>query len=79
MNDLIKLATNRIPAKTPTAPIAKPVKEDPTERRKHYTKRRARLNIIPDSEELSRLIDRALTALSKGIYWDRGSIINIVL
>ncbi len=44
-----------------------------------YPRYRARLNTIPDSEELARRISDALTALSKGVYWDRGSIVNIVL
>ena len=45
----------------------------------HYPQRRARENIIPTTDELAHLISRALSALSRGIYWDRGSIINIVL
>ena len=40
---------------------------------------KARLNFIPSTDELAIMIDKALTALSKGIFWDRGSIINIVL
>ena len=44
-----------------------------------YPHRRARLNLIPNAEELARRIHDALNALSKGVYWDRGSIVNIVL
>ena len=40
---------------------------------------RARVNFIPDMEQLKAMIDDALTALSRGVYWDRGSIIDIVL
>ncbi|MGB1539999.1 MAG: hypothetical protein ACPG80_03480 [Rickettsiales bacterium] len=40
---------------------------------------RAQFNYIPSPEVLKSMIDRALEALSKGIYWDRGSIIDIVL
>jgi len=36
-------------------------------------------NFIPTTEAIQMLIERALTALSEGIYWDRGSIINLVL
>ena len=40
---------------------------------------RARLNFIPDMDLLSAMIDRALEALSKGRYLDRGSILNLVV
>ena len=40
---------------------------------------RPQANFIPSPTVLKELIDRALEALSRGIYWDRGSIINILL
>ena len=40
---------------------------------------RARLNFIPDDDSLLALIDKALNALSLGRYWDRGSIINLLV
>lgn len=40
---------------------------------------RAQYNYIPSPDVLKNMIDRALEALSKGVYWDRGSIINLVL
>lgn len=40
---------------------------------------KAQYNYIPSPDVLKNMIDRALEALSKGVYWDRGSIINIVL
>lgn len=40
---------------------------------------RARLNFIPDNESLSDLIDRALGALSRGVRWARGSIVNLLV
>ena len=40
---------------------------------------RPRRNFIPDQETMDTLVDRALLALANGIYWDRGSIINVVL
>lgn len=36
-------------------------------------------NFIPTQEVMDDLIDRALAALARGMYWDRGSIVNIVL
>ena len=44
-----------------------------------YPRFRARLNAIPSNEDLARRINEALDALSRGVYWDRGSIVNIVL
>lgn len=40
---------------------------------------KAQYNYIPSPDVLKNMIDRALEALSKGVYWDRGSIINLVL
>jgi hypothetical protein len=41
--------------------------------------RRAILNLLPDYDTLNSLIAQAREALTKGIFWDRGSIINIIL
>lgn len=40
---------------------------------------RARLNFIPDGDMLAAMIDRALTALSKGRIFDRGAILNLLV
>jgi hypothetical protein len=40
---------------------------------------RARLNYEPDSETLSGLIGNALAALSRGVRWARGSILNLLV
>lgn len=40
---------------------------------------RARLNFVPDEHTLLSMIDRALNALSMGRFWDRGSIINLLV
>ena len=40
---------------------------------------RARLNFIPDNATLHGLIDQALSALSRGVRWARGSIINLIV
>lgn len=36
-------------------------------------------NAIPTPEVMQQLVERALAALARGLYWDRGSIVNIVL
>jgi len=46
---------------------------------KTITQHRARLNVIPDSESLQGLIENALTALSRGVRWARGSILNLLV
>jgi hypothetical protein len=40
---------------------------------------RAKLNFIPDDVTLKDLISQALTALSRGVRWARGSIINLIV
>jgi hypothetical protein len=40
---------------------------------------RARLNFLPDESSLLSMIDRALQALSQGRFWDRGSIVNLLV
>ncbi|MBN8543246.1 MAG: hypothetical protein J0M34_03175 [Alphaproteobacteria bacterium] len=38
---------------------------------------RAVVNYFPSDSELGEMINNALTALRRGIYWDRGSIVNL--
>ena len=45
---------------------------------KTTTQVRARLNFIPDDMMLKSLVDQALSALSRGVRWARGSIVNII-
>lgn len=40
---------------------------------------RPRVNVVPDLPQLQQLIAQALKALKNGVYWDRGSIVNILL
>lgn len=39
----------------------------------------AHVNIVPAPETLRGLVDRAVSALGKGHYWDRGSILNLLV
>lgn len=36
-------------------------------------------NFIPSQEAIDALLERAIAALRRGMIWDRGSIINLVL
>lgn len=49
------------------------------DRRAYAPPPRPRANFIPTPAELQQLITRAVEALKNGIYWDRGSILNIIL
>jgi hypothetical protein len=40
---------------------------------------RAVINHFPSDSELGERIRQAITALGRGLYWDRGSIVNIVI
>lgn len=59
--------------------VATPRPKEQTKEQAPQRGRRAVLNFIPDSEMLTQMIAQARQALAKGIFWDRGSIINIVL
>lgn len=79
MNDISKLISGGVPARIKSR---EPVRKRDTEKVEDadlYRRRRAPLNRIPTADELAHLINNALTALARGIYWDRGSIVNIVL
>lgn len=40
---------------------------------------RAHLNFIPSSDSLHTLINSAMEALRRGVYWDRGTILNLLV
>lgn len=40
---------------------------------------RADENVIPSPDLLRSLIEKAVGALKEGMYWDRGSILNLVV
>ncbi len=40
---------------------------------------KARLNFIPDDLALTELVNGALSALSRGVRWARGSILNLLV
>jgi hypothetical protein len=43
------------------------------------TPKKAHVNIIPEPESLGTLIRSAVAALRRGIYWDRGTILNLTV
>lgn len=57
-----------------TGQITRPAQTDRPER-----KGKARLNYVPEDGELKGLVERALTAMSRGVHWVRGSILNLLV
>ncbi len=55
------------------------VEATPLVQPKTTTQVRARLNHIPNAEDLAQLIGNALSALSRGVRWARGSILNLLV
>ncbi len=40
---------------------------------------RAELNFIPSAESIATFVQHAISALKQGIYWDRGTILNVLV
>ena len=47
--------------------------------KQYYAPNRAQTNFIPSPDSLDNMINRAVEARGKGVYWDRGSILNLVV
>ncbi len=78
-NNSLARAAERVRAKRAaerSASVAEPVAVEVV---KTTTQIRARLNEIPDGTTLSSRINNALAALSRGIRWARGSIVNLLV
>ena len=41
--------------------------------------RRSEVNYIPGPESLSTLVSSAVEAMRRGVFWDRGTILNILV
>lgn len=77
-----RIPSSNLPVSTGVGRLAdarRRIQTEDKELRDYAPPHRAQYNYIPSPDVLKNMIDRALEALSKGIYWDRGSIINIVL
>ncbi len=78
---------NFIPGGIGTVISRPPVKKSPKENKREVRvdigefspPPRPHVNYIPEPEEIEELVGRALNALARGFYWDRGSIVNLVL
>lgn len=77
---MIKIPSFRIPG----GPVRRTEREASrtdtvTERLQHLPPPRPHPFYIPAPQVMEQLIARALDALSRGIFWDRGSIINLLV
>ncbi len=57
----------------------KPVAAPTEDRKKHQPPKHRGFTSIPAPDVLEKMIERALAALQRGIFWDRGSIINLMV
>ena len=83
-NDLIPKnsfarAAERVRAQREAERTDKPQEATPLHPPRTSSQVRARLNYIPDSEALTTIIGNALAALSRGVRWARGSIVNLLV
>lgn len=79
MIDHLNRNSVRAPALRNTRIASQAGKNDPVDRAHYTPPPRPHPTFVPAPEILESLIERALAAFARGIYWDRGSIINILL
>lgn len=78
-NNSLARAAERVRAKREAERAGVVVEATPLVAPRTTTQVRARLNVEPDNETLGGLIGNALAALSRGVRWARGSIINLLV
>ena len=78
-NDLIPNSFQRAAEKLQAARAAERTQGAVKIQPKTSAAKKARLNVIPDSDTLADMIDNALSALSRGVRWARGSILNLIV
>ncbi len=65
-----------------TTPSRDAVRRDPQDaptRQKRKASPKAQFNYIPSADMLRSLVAQAVSALKDGVYWDRGSIVNLIV
>jgi hypothetical protein len=77
---VIHINPNRINVPSGNAGRAEERRRQSTQTGESYTPpSRAHVNYIPGPDSLSTLISSAVEALRRGIRWDRGSILNLLV
>lgn len=75
-NPILERAMRAKQARAAVAPVA--VEEStPKQVRVSSAKKRPLRHLLPSAEELMEWIEQATKALSRGVVWERGSILNI--
>ena len=76
----ININPNRINVQTGSARLAEQRRRQQTEADAPViTPRRADVNTIPSTESLQTMIRSAAAAIRKGVFWDRGTILNLLV
>lgn len=78
-NNPLLRAAERVRAAREAERTEKPAEATALEPQRTSAQVRARLNHIPDDEALGGLISNALAAISRGVRWARGSILNLLV
>ncbi len=79
---IININPNRInnPGARPTAKAAERKRQQSSIiEAPQVAPKRAHINFIPSPESLATLVGSAIAALRKGVRWDRGTILNLLV
>jgi hypothetical protein len=76
---VIHIPAHRINVASGKAGEQRPSADRQAEQGLYVPPRRSQLNFIPAPESLATLINSAVAALRRGVLWDRGTILNILV
>lgn len=76
---VINISPNRINTQSRTAGKATTRSEPRPDSGNIIVPSKAHVNNIPAPESLQTMIRSAVSALNKGVFWDRGTILNLVV
>lgn len=79
MSNSIDLSHIGLPGMRPANQPERKRQEQPEDRSRFAQPGRAEEGFVPPQGMVDELIKRALTALKQGVFWQRGSIVNIVV
>ena len=75
---VININPNRINVRTGTTGTSAE-RRSPQQDSAYVVPKRSEVNYIPAPESLRTLISSAVEAMRRGVYWDRGTILNLVV
>jgi hypothetical protein len=74
---VIHINPNRINTPASGRPLVS--RERPRDEKLKSTPKRVDENFIPEPESLASMIRSAIASLRQGVFWDRGTILNLVV